>query len=57
MDNLGGLLSMVLVTALILGINLAPVPGAKAATFALAAVAVVAAVAFVLRQERAANPV
>jgi EmrB/QacA subfamily drug resistance transporter len=55
-DNLGGLLSMVLVTALILGINFAPVPGAKAATFALAAVALAAAVAFVLRQERAANP-
>ena len=55
-DNLGGILSPVLVTALILAINLAPVPGKGVATVALTAVAAAAAAAFVLRQRRAANP-
>jgi len=55
-DNLGGILSVVLVTGLILAINFAPVPGKGAATVGLAAVAVAAAIAFVLRQRRAASP-
>jgi MFS family permease len=55
-DNLGGILSVVLVTALILAINFAPVPGQGAVALGLAAVAVAAAVAFLLRQRRAANP-
>ena len=55
-DNLGGILSMVLVTALILAINFAPVPGKGAATLGLAAIAVAATAAFVLRQRRATNP-
>ena len=38
-DNLGGLLSLVLVGALILGINFAPVPNATTLTIVLAIVA------------------
>jgi EmrB/QacA subfamily drug resistance transporter len=55
-DNLGGVLSIVLVAALILAINFAPVPNAGVLTLVLAAVAVVATIAFVVRQRRAANP-
>ena len=55
-DNLGGLLSLVLVGALILGINFAPVPNATTLTIVLAIVAVVALGLFFLRQRRARNP-
>ena len=55
-DNLGGILSVVLVTALILAINLAPVPNKGALTAGLAALAVAAVIAFLFRQRRAANP-
>ncbi len=55
-DNLGGILSVVLVAALILGINFAPVPDATTAAIALGIVALGAAGAFILRQRRAANP-
>jgi MFS transporter, DHA2 family, multidrug resistance protein len=55
-DNLGGILSLALVGALILSINFAPVPNAGTATLVLAAIAVLALVAFYLRQRRAKNP-
>jgi DHA2 family multidrug resistance protein-like MFS transporter len=55
-DNLGGILSVVMVAALVLAINFAPVPGAKAAAVGLGIVALAAIVAFVLRQRRAASP-
>src|SRR4029079_4227268 len=55
-DTLGGLLSLVLVGALILGINFAPVPDATTLTIVLAIVAVVALGLFFLRQRRARNP-
>ncbi len=55
-DNLGGLLSVVLVGAAILAINFAPVPNEGALVFGLAILAVAALVAFYLRQKRAANP-
>jgi DHA2 family multidrug resistance protein-like MFS transporter len=55
-DNLGGILSVVLVGALILAINFAPVPNDSAAAFGLAILAVAAAVAFYIRQRRARNP-
>ena len=45
-----------LVGALILAINFAPVPNEGALVLGLAAVAIAAAVAFYLRQRRAANP-
>ena len=55
-DNLGGMLSIVLVGALILGINFAPVPGETALTFGLLAIAAAALIAFVIRQRKARNP-
>ncbi len=55
-DNLGGVLSVTLVGALILAINFAPVPNMGALTAGLAVIALAAVVAFVLRQRRAANP-
>jgi MFS transporter, DHA2 family, multidrug resistance protein len=55
-DNLGGILSLVLVGSLILAINFAPAPNAHTLTVVLAGVAVVALVLFFLRQRRARNP-
>ncbi len=55
-DNLGGILSMLLVAALVLGINLAPVPGMGAVAIGLGIVALAATGAFVLRQRRAPAP-
>ena len=55
-DNLGGVLSVVLVAALILGINFAPVPDSGTLVLGLAAIAVAAGIAFVIRQRRANNP-
>ena len=55
-DNLGGILSLALVGALILAINFAPVPNKGTLTLVLAAIAVLALVAFYLRQRRAENP-
>ncbi len=55
-DNLGGILSVVLVAALVLAINFAPVPNEGALVLGLAAIALAAGIAFVIRQRRAANP-
>jgi len=55
-DNLGGILSVVMVAALVLAINFAPVPGAKAAAAGLGVVALAAVAAFVLRQRRTRAP-
>ena len=55
-DNLGGILSVLLVAALVLGINLAPVPGMGALAIGLGLVALAATGAFVLRQRRAPSP-
>ncbi len=55
-DNLGGILSVLLVAALVLGINLAPVPGKGALAIGLGLVALAATAAFVLRQRRAPSP-
>ncbi|MFC7757953.1 MFS transporter [Catellatospora bangladeshensis] len=55
-DNLGGVLSVLLVAALVLGVNFAPTPGAGAAVAGLFVIALAAAAAFVLRQRRAPNP-
>jgi DHA2 family multidrug resistance protein-like MFS transporter len=55
-DNLGGILSILLVAALVLGINLAPVPGKGAPAIGLGIVALAATGAFVLRQRRARSP-
>jgi MFS transporter, DHA2 family, multidrug resistance protein len=55
-DNLGGILSVLLVAALVLGINLAPVPGKGALAIGLGIIALAATGAFVLRQRRARSP-
>ena len=55
-DNLGGILSILLVAALVLGINLAPVPDKGALAIGLGIVALAATGAFVLRQRRASSP-
>ena len=55
-DNLGGILSVVLVGALILSINFAPVPNEGALVFGLAAIALAALIGFYIRQRRAKNP-
>jgi DHA2 family multidrug resistance protein-like MFS transporter len=55
-DDLGGVLSVVLVGALILAINFAPVPNEGALVLGLALVALAALGAFYIRQRRAANP-
>jgi len=55
-DNLGGILSVVLVGALILAINFAPVPNATTLTIVLAVASLLALVLFVIRQRRAENP-
>jgi MFS family permease len=55
-DNLGGILSVLLVGSVILAINFAPVPDQGTLVIGLSAIALAAVVAFVLRQRRAANP-
>jgi len=55
-DNLGGILSAVLVGTAILAINFAAVPNAGTAVLGLSIVALAALVGFVIRQRRAANP-
>jgi len=55
-DNLGGVLSAVLVGGLIIAINFLPVPSEQTVAVVLLVVAAVAGVLFLLRQRRAANP-
>jgi DHA2 family multidrug resistance protein-like MFS transporter len=55
-DNLGGILSAVMVGALILAINFAPVPNKGALAIGLGVVAAAAVGAFLLRQKRARFP-
>ncbi|MGZ4690043.1 MAG: MFS transporter [Acidimicrobiia bacterium] len=55
-DNLGGILSAVMVGSLIVAINFAAVPDAKTVAIGLAIVAVAAAVGFFVRQRRTKFP-
>ena len=55
-DNLGGILSVLLVAALILAINFAPLPNEGALVLGLVVIALAAGAAFYLRQRRARNP-
>jgi DHA2 family multidrug resistance protein-like MFS transporter len=55
-DNLGGILSVLLVAALVLAINFAAVPNKGALVLGLAVIAVAAGIAFLIRQRRARNP-
>ena len=54
-DNLGGVLSVLLVGALVIGINFAAVPSSGEIIAITAGITIVAGVAFVLRQRRAAT--
>ena len=55
-DNLGGVLSLVMVGSLILSINFAPVPNETALVLVLGGITLATAVGFYLRQRRASNP-
>jgi MFS family permease len=55
-DNLGGVLSVVLIAGVVLAINFAPVPGEGAAVAGIAVVALAAGIAFVIRQRRVDVP-
>jgi DHA2 family multidrug resistance protein-like MFS transporter len=55
-DNIGGILSIVLVGALILGINFAPVPNETTLVIGLFAIAAAGLIGFFVRQRRAPNP-
>ncbi len=55
-DNFGGILSALMVGALILGINFLPVPDKSALAISLLVIAAAATGAFVIRQRRARNP-
>ncbi len=55
-DNLGGILSALLVGALILAINFAPEPNEGALVLGLAIIAVAAGIGFFIRQRLARNP-
>jgi MFS family permease len=55
-DHPGGVLSMLVVGALILAINFSVVPDAGTLVLVLFGIVIVAGIAFVVRQRRAANP-
>jgi EmrB/QacA subfamily drug resistance transporter len=55
-DNLGGILSVVMVAAIVLAINFAPVPGEGAVAAGLGIVALAAIAGFVIRQRRERVP-
>lgn len=56
LDNLGGILSIVLVGATVLALNFAPIADKRTAVLVLAAVAVLACIGFVVRQLRVRVP-
>jgi EmrB/QacA subfamily drug resistance transporter len=55
-DNLGGILSVVLIASVVLAINFAPVPNRGALAVGLVLVAIAVGAAFVVRQRRADPP-
>jgi MFS transporter, DHA2 family, multidrug resistance protein len=55
-DNVGGVLSVLMIGALVVGINFAAVPGSTALLVGMGVVVLAAGGAFVLRQRRARNP-
>ena len=55
-DNLGGILSLLLVGSFVLGINFAAVPSARTLVYVLFGVTIVSLILFVMRQRRAKNP-
>jgi len=55
-DNLGGILSVVLIAGLVLAINFAPVPGKGTLALGLGLIALAATAGFLWRQRQVANP-
>ncbi|MGS0688490.1 MFS transporter [Nakamurella sp. GG22] len=55
-DNIGGVLSVILVAALVLAINFAAVPGGGSMALGLGLLALLAGIGFVVRQKRASSP-
>jgi MFS transporter, DHA2 family, multidrug resistance protein len=55
-DNLGGVLSIICVAALVLAINFAPTPGRKDLVIGMIALALAAGAGFFIRQRLARNP-
>jgi len=55
-DNIGGLMSLILLGTLILAINFAPVPNSGTLIISLLIIAVVAGILFIRRQRRVKNP-
>jgi DHA2 family multidrug resistance protein-like MFS transporter len=55
-DNLGGILSVLLIAGLVLAINFAPVPGKGPLALGLALIAIAATAGFLWRQRQVANP-
>lgn len=55
-DNLGGMLSLLLVGALILAINFAPVPSVGTLVLGFMVIAVASGIAFIIRQRRTKSP-
>ena len=55
-DNLGGILSALMIAGVVLAINFATIPNAGEAALGLALIGVAAAVGFIIRQRRARNP-
>jgi predicted MFS family arabinose efflux permease len=55
-DNLGGILSVLFIAALVLAINFAPVPNEATLVIGLALVTIAAGIAFFWRQRRAPEP-
>ena len=55
-DNLGGIISVVMVAAVVLAINFTSLPGKAALCIGLGLIALAAIVAFLIREKRAENP-
>jgi DHA2 family multidrug resistance protein-like MFS transporter len=55
-DNLGGILSMLVVAAIVMGINFAPTPNGATVAIILGGVAVAGVIAFVIRERRVKAP-
>lgn len=55
-DNIGGLMSLILLGTLILAINFAPVPNSETLIISLLIIAAVAGILFIMRQRKVQNP-
>lgn len=56
-DNLGGLLSVVVVGSLVVAITFAPMPGLGTVSLVLAGIFVISTILFIMRERKVANPI